>query len=148
MSITYTYEIVSVDQPARCMEVVYRSDGNPTMHIGARLPYEGETLEAVVEMYAPVRYWEEIKTPVIPVQPGTGGTVVIPPPDPATQAILARDALLQESDWTQLPDVPMTDELRDQWRVYRQDLRDITSQPGFPNNINWPIKPGIPMTVA
>ena len=57
MNITYTYEIISVDQQARCMEVVYTAEGYQTMDIGARLPYEGETLEAIVQMYAPVRYW-------------------------------------------------------------------------------------------
>jgi hypothetical protein len=151
MSMTYTYEIISVDQAARCMEVVYTSEGNPTMHIGARLPYEGETVEAVVEMYAPVRYWEELKTPVVPVTPGQTGSVVVPPPyvpTPAKQAISKRDALLSESDWTQLPDVPLTTEQKSEWAVYRQALRDITDQPGFPDNINWPVKPGIPVTVA
>lgn len=83
MSITYTYEIISVDETARCMEVVYTSDGNPTMHIGARLPYQGETLEAVIEMYAPLRYWEELKTPV--VVPEVGVTGVIAPPLPQEQ---------------------------------------------------------------
>lgn len=76
MSITYTYEIIAVDQAARCMEIVYTSEGRPTMHIGARLPYEGETLEAVVEMYAPVRYWEDLKTPVIVPQVGASGVIV------------------------------------------------------------------------
>lgn len=80
MSITYTYEIISVDQAARCMEIIYTSEGNPTMHIGARLPYEGEALEAVVEMYAPVRYWEELKTPVVVPQVGASG--VIAPVEP------------------------------------------------------------------
>lgn len=80
MSITYTYQIVSVDQAARCMEVVYTSEGNPTMHIGARLPFEDETLEAVVEMYAPVRYWEELKTPVVVPEVGATGVIVPTPP--------------------------------------------------------------------
>ena len=80
MSITYTYEIISVDQNARCMEVIYTSDGNPTMHIGARLPYEGETVEAVIQMYAPVRYWEELKTPVLVPEVGATGVIVPTPP--------------------------------------------------------------------
>ena len=36
-----------------------------------------------------------------------------------------RDALLQESDWTQLPDSPLTSEERNQWADYRQNLRDM-----------------------
>lgn len=151
MTITYTYEIISVDQAARCMEVVYASEGNPTMHIGARLPFEGETLEAVVQMYAPVRYWEELKTPVATVNPGTGGNVVVPEPiapTPADLAVQTRNALLAESDWTQLPDVPISAEQKAAWAAYRQQLRDITDQPGFPDNIVWPANPGFAATVA
>jgi len=50
-----------------------------------------------------------------------------------------RAALLQASDWTQLPDVPL--ETRAAWADYRQALRDITEQPGFPDNIEWPVPP-------
>lgn len=75
MSIEYTYEIVNVDETARCMEVVYSAPGHQTMHIGARLPYEGETLEAVVAMYSPVAYWEEQARPVVLPQVGASGTV-------------------------------------------------------------------------
>jgi hypothetical protein len=67
------------------------------------------------------------------------------PPAPPTNEELAmtirfrRSALLKESDWTQLPDVPQT--TRDAWATYRQALRDITLQSGFPTSINWPVTP-------
>jgi hypothetical protein len=51
-----------------------------------------------------------------------------------------RKSKLEASDWTVLPDVPMPDSERDQWKVYRQALRDITDQPD-PFNINWPTPP-------
>lgn len=89
-SITYTFQIIRVDEAARCMEVVYNSEGNPTMHIGARLPYEGETLEQIVKMYAPVSYWEELRTPVLIPEVGTTGVIVTespPPPAPAPTRI-------------------------------------------------------------
>jgi hypothetical protein len=47
---------------------------------------------------------------------------------------------LEDSDWTVLPDVPMEESLRNQWKVYRQELRDITTQPD-PFNITWPTPP-------
>ena len=75
MSIAYTYEIVAVDQAARCMEVVYSSNGHQTMRIGARLPFEGESLEAVIQMYAPVAYWLEQQAPVSVPEVGTSGVV-------------------------------------------------------------------------
>lgn len=47
-----------------------------------------------------------------------------------------RDTLLAQCDWTQLPDVPL--ETKTAWATYRQALRDITNQPGFPDVIEWP----------
>ena len=52
-----------------------------------------------------------------------------------------RNLLLQQSDWTQLPDVSLTEEQKGNWVTYRQQLRDITNQPGFPDNIIWPTQP-------
>ncbi len=50
-----------------------------------------------------------------------------------------RTQLLSASDWTQLPDVPL--ETKTAWAAYRQALRDVTAQPGFPLNVEWPIQP-------
>ena len=49
-----------------------------------------------------------------------------------------RNKLLSETDWTQLGDAPVN---ATPWAIYRQELRDITSQPGFPHNVTWPTKP-------
>lgn len=57
----------------------------------------------------------------------------------ATVARATRNKLLQETDWTQAKDIP--DNISSVWTTYRQALRDITSQEGFPNTINWPQKP-------
>ncbi len=57
----------------------------------------------------------------------------------AENARKERDTLLTESDWTQLPDIPSG--IKSVWAIYRQMLRDITLQSGFPENINWPEKP-------
>lgn len=73
MSINFNYEIISVDASARCMEVVYTAEGHPTQHIGARLPYEGETVEGVVLMYAPINLWLELKKTVIVPDVGISG---------------------------------------------------------------------------
>ena len=54
---------------------------------------------------------------------------------------LRRDRLLQRSDWTALPDVPMAGGARAQWAQYRQALRDITKQ-SDPDAIVWPEPPG------
>lgn len=54
-----------------------------------------------------------------------------------------RNELLAASDISVLPDrwAVMTAEKQQEWSEYRQALRDVTSQTGFPNNINWPNKP-------
>lgn len=68
MHITYTYEIIAVDETARCMEVVYSSEGYQTVHIGARLPFEGETIENVIKMHAPVLMWlDSSKSVSVPI---------------------------------------------------------------------------------
>ena len=48
-----------------------------------------------------------------------------------------RDGLLQETDWMALSDVTMSAEMTS----YRQALRDITAQAGFPYEGTWPTKP-------
>lgn len=72
MSISYNYEIISVDQSARVMEVVYTAEGRQTMHISARLTYQGESLEAVIDMYSPVAYWREQEAQVVVPALGSG----------------------------------------------------------------------------
>jgi len=90
MSIEYTYEVVMVDAPSRCMEVRYTSVGRPPMNVSTRIPYAGETLESVVEMYSPVRYWEEQDTAIVPPNVGTTGTKVPPAPAGVTVADYTR----------------------------------------------------------
>jgi hypothetical protein len=46
-----------------------------------------------------------------------------------------RDELLAQSDWTQTPDAPVDQAA---WAAYRQALRDITTQAGFPQSVTWP----------
>lgn len=58
------------------------------------------------------------------------------------QCVLVRDERnrkLAECDWTQLGDVPS--EVSVAWQGYRQQLRDLTDQSGFPFNIEWPPTP-------
>lgn len=51
-----------------------------------------------------------------------------------------RDRLLAASDKHLMPDYPHTENERGRWRRYRQQLRDITVQPGFPD-VTWPEEP-------
>lgn len=59
--------------------------------------------------------------------------------DQASAVRADRNARLAACDWTQLSDAPVDDL---EWAVYRQALRDIPSQPGFPWTVDWPVAPG------
>lgn len=52
-----------------------------------------------------------------------------------------RDRLLTDCDWTQLADSPLTAEEKSRWAAYRQSLRDVPQQEGFPSSVCFPEKP-------
>lgn len=54
-----------------------------------------------------------------------------------------RDNLLVDSDWTQLPDAPLNEAEKESWRIYRQDLRDITEDVDSDGLLDpiWPTDP-------
>jgi len=91
-----------------------------------------------------------IGTVEVPLKPSAihewqNGAWVEVTPDPAevlvalaTQARDKRNALLTASDWTQVADAPVD---QTAWATYRQALRDITDQVGFPETIDWPVAP-------
>lgn len=58
----------------------------------------------------------------------------------AAQVRSERDRLLAASDWTQLPDSPLTDEKKTEWATYRASLRNLPDSEGFPN-ITFPNDP-------
>lgn len=77
------------------------------------------------------------------------GEIKIQPPDTVSDEVIAnevrdeRDALLSETDKYMTLDYPITDESKQLLREYRQALRDIPDQDGFPHSIVWPQKPEI-----
>ena len=52
-----------------------------------------------------------------------------------------RDRLLAESDWVTIRATDTSNPVPDDWQTYRQALRDITEQSGFPDNVEWPTAP-------
>ena len=49
-----------------------------------------------------------------------------------------RNQKLKDTDWTQVADAPVD---KAAWAAYRQALRDITAQAGFPWEVQWPTQP-------
>ena len=56
----------------------------------------------------------------------------------ANEVRTQRDALLAETDWTQVADAPVDAQA---YADYRQALRDVPQQSGFPTEVTWPQKP-------
>lgn len=61
----------------------------------------------------------------------------------------ARNKLLMQSDWTQLPDVRLSEEQKESWKIYRKQLRDLPENIEEPrllmldmNHPDWPVAPG------
>jgi hypothetical protein len=87
------------------------------------------------------------QTPTLP--PPKEPVVPAPAPEPAPPTteelwILIRrkrTGLLSMSDYTQLPDTPLTPEQRTQWQTYRQQLRNIPQTYSTPQSVVWPTQP-------
>jgi len=60
---------------------------------------------------------------------------------PAKESRAKRDRLLADSDWVTIRATDTGNPVPTDWQTYRQALRDITEQTGFPENIDWPEKP-------
>lgn len=91
-------------------------------------------------------YFEAFYNPANPVgsrvSVATYGGGVPPVPSELAAALrLQRNALLAATDFTQLADVPISSALRTDFADYRQDLRDVPQQGGFPSSVTWPTAP-------
>jgi hypothetical protein len=56
----------------------------------------------------------------------------------AAQVRAERNQRLSDSDWTQVADAPVDQQA---WAAYRQELRNVPQQSGFPWNVTWPQTP-------
>ena len=56
---------------------------------------------------------------------------------------ITRNKLLDDSDWTQMNDSPLSNEVKTAWATYRQELRGISDLDAWPNltDDDWPVKP-------
>ena len=59
----------------------------------------------------------------------------------AASARQKRDRLIATTDYLVTPDYPISDDRLAKVKIYRQALRDIPEQSGFPRSITWPEKP-------
>lgn len=59
----------------------------------------------------------------------------------AANARTQRDRLLSECDWVVIKSLESGQAIPSEWAAYRQALRDLPQQAGFPTSITWPVKP-------
>lgn len=59
----------------------------------------------------------------------------------AAEARAKRNALIAETDYLAMPDYPLPEDKRQAVIAYRQALRDVPEQAGFPRQIDWPVRP-------
>ena len=64
-------------------------------------------------------------------------------PETADKIRARRDQLLAATDWAVLPDSPLDEPSQTAMKAYRQALRDVPQQEGFPNSVSWPNMPEI-----
>jgi hypothetical protein len=76
-TINYTYEITRVDPDAKAMDILYTSPDYGTTLVGARMPWDGETVEQIAQMYSPVRNWIEQTLTVSSVSVGAAGDLAV-----------------------------------------------------------------------
>ena len=79
------------------------------------------------------------------VMSGEAGRIAPSPVDPidvlAAELRSKRTRKLTLCDWTQTLDAPLSEAERAAWAEYRQALRAIPEQPGFPQDVTWPVVP-------
>lgn len=83
---------------------------------------------------------------LVEMTPAEVDTHLNPPPVPPTaeEARAQRDALLTACDWVAIRANELGEPVPQEWADYRQALRDVPQQSGFPENINWPSAPDNP----
>lgn len=60
----------------------------------------------------------------------------------ATNVRCKRNELLADCDWVVVKSLETSTPVPQDWAAYRQALRDIPQQAGFPHNVTWPTEPG------
>lgn len=112
-----------------------------TIDVNVTIADTGEVIPFTVDPQDSEEYgralWDQINTSYL--------HLVAPLPDAQRDTELAemaredRNRRLKQTDWTQAPDVP--EATRTAWLSYRQALRDVPTQSGFPAEITWPTPP-------
>ena len=149
----FTYKIENYISSEKRMFVVYHPTDNSLDPYGNWVGLddnmtESEIHERIVQC-VPLVKWERVSDPTVEELVGYISepvTYTAPVIEEVTTSLentvrMIRNDKLSRFDWTQLPDAPLTAEQKTAWGTYRQALRDVTEQEGFPSTIVWPTAP-------
>ena len=120
---------------------IYNPDNGKILRIIKCLPSNLEINMSENEKYIEGRF----RSPEYIIEDGKAKAVDVPEDldEIRRKNLSLRGSLLEASDWTQLPDSPLSDSKKAEWATYRQALRDITTHSNWPNleDSDWPTKP-------
>lgn len=107
---------------------------NSCMKVNSFLPYDQNT-----QVLAPADpYIQDGWVYIVQVRDMTEEELAAVTAAKAAQVRADRNRRLSETDWTQVLDSPVD---RTAWAAYRDELRSLPEQEGFPHNVVWPTKP-------
>lgn len=130
-----------IDKSGKIIRPQYTDNADASVPEGCRLlpdttPQPLPTVENVT-----VEYWQRVE-PVPPAATSVEYRRVARPADAiAADFREARNHLLRESDWTMLPRSRLTEAQVEAWAEYRDRLRDLPDQAGFPLSVRFPVAP-------
>lgn len=136
----YTLHMLRIDEPGTSFPEVLTEE----------LLAEFQVFSVEIDNCPEIEYWQEAKRqdPVFENEKWVQHWLVTDIDTEKLQELQAekaanvrdeRNKLLQECDWSQGKDID--DAISTLWQPYRQELRNITTQSGFPFEIEWPTKP-------
>lgn len=75
MTYKFKYTILSISENQKTFEVQYESEGLKTYRMSLMCPYEGQSLEELIQLSAPITLWQMENTPVILPEIGLSGEI-------------------------------------------------------------------------
>lgn len=96
-NIPYTYEVTEADENG--IVLLFKSPGRPDMPVGAHTPREGESLDAVASMYAPIGNWLDMDRARVVPAVGATGSYAPPSPEPVTLESAKAQKLAELAAW-------------------------------------------------
>ena len=155
ITMNYSYEILKIEPRHKFLSVRYFADGKDNYFKNFNPEdFSNTAITTMIENFFHIvkQHWDyqaSVDESVTTLEAGSTAEAVYdeaavlaaaqpPAEDLPMLARIERDYRLQQTDWMMFSDTATPSQA---WLDYRQALRDVPSQAGFPDNITWPTKP-------